>query len=119
MDNVSWTYRGAPLLPVRDELVESPRLKDVAREDVRADLVPLLHDADADLTTCLRGQLFQSDRCRQAGWTCANDDNVVLDTLPRRHPSVIRRCRAAEEPPALWARSRAAKGGHPCRTGSS
>ena len=38
--------RRTALLPVRDQLVEPPRIDDRARKDVRPDLAAFLKDAD-------------------------------------------------------------------------
>jgi hypothetical protein len=50
--------RRAALLPVRDQLVEGARLEHRPREDMRADLRPLLDDADGELAAGIGGELL-------------------------------------------------------------
>ena len=69
--------RRAILPPVRQQLVQRPRLDHRAGEDVRPDLAALLHHADGGL----RGELFEPDRGREAGRACPYDHHVELHRL--------------------------------------
>ena len=70
--------RRALVPPVGNQFVERARLDDRARQDMRADLGPLLDNADADLSLLPRGQLLQPDCRAQPGWPATDDDNVEL-----------------------------------------
>mmetsp|Transcript_108417 Transcript_108417/g.288559 ORF Transcript_108417/g.288559 Transcript_108417/m.288559 type:complete len:262 (-) Transcript_108417:137-922(-) len=72
---------GAPLLPVRKELVERARLEDVPRQDVGADLRALLNDAHVQLLALRACYLLCSDCCTEACRASAHDDNVKLHLL--------------------------------------
>ena len=70
--------RSVAVTPVGDQLVECPRLQHRSRQQVGADLGPLLDHAHRDLATALVGQLLQADGGGQAGWSRAHDHDVVL-----------------------------------------
>jgi len=52
-------------LPARDQLVERPWIDDGAGQDMRANLAPLLENADGQFAACLGRKLFQPDRRRE------------------------------------------------------
>jgi hypothetical protein len=76
--------------PIRDELVEADRIDHRARQDVRADLRPLLEDDDGELLGLLRGELLEPDSRGKASGSGADDDDVEFHGLafnlaPCRH----------------------------------
>src|SRR5882762_7564300 len=73
--------RRPALAPIREELVERPRLKDGAREDMGADLGALLDDANPELAPRRRGELLQTDRRRKTGRPGPDHDDVILHPL--------------------------------------
>ena len=66
--------------PFRQQPVEADRIDHRARENVGADFRALLHDDDGEVGR----NLFQADRGRQAGRSCADDHDVELHTFARR-----------------------------------
>ncbi len=73
--------RRLSVAPVGDQLVERPRLEHRAGQDVGANLGALFHDANRKLTLACYGQLFQTDRRRETGWSGPDDHDVVLHLL--------------------------------------
>ena len=75
--------RRTSLFPVRDQLIECARLKDIPGQNVRADLGALLDNAHAEVLARLERKLLQSDRGCEPRWPCANGDDIVLHNLAR------------------------------------
>ena len=67
----------SPFLPVRDQLVQRPRLDHRAGEDMRAHFAALLHHANRRI----RSQLFQPDRRRETRRPGANDHHIEFHLL--------------------------------------
>src|SRR4029079_17901365 len=103
--------------PIRDELVEADRIDHRARQDMRADLRPLLEDDDRELLILLRGELLEPDGCGKASGSGADDDDVEFHGLafgiaPSRHlaqfllqispaPKVSRHSRGGRNPVSI------------------
>ena len=62
-----------------------------ARQDVRADLAPLLEDADGKLASGFVRKLLQADRRAQPGRTRADDNHVILHGFAVAHRSLSSR----------------------------
>ena len=77
--------RAAVLAPVGEQLVERARVDHRPRQDVRADLGPLLQHADREFGLFLGGKLFQPDRRAEAGRPRADNHHVVRHRFARRH----------------------------------
>ena len=75
--------RRTSLFPVRDQLIERARLKDVPRQNVRANLGALLDNAHAEVLARLERELLQSDRGREPGRAGTDRDDIVLHYLAR------------------------------------
>jgi hypothetical protein len=73
---------GVALLPVGQQFVEAARLQHGAGQDVRADLRALLDQADRHLPAGLRGELLEADGAGEPGGSAADDDHVILHSLP-------------------------------------
>jgi hypothetical protein len=73
------------LAPVRQQLVETDRIEDHARQDVGADLRALLDDDHA----ALGRQLFEADRRREPGGPGADDHHVIFHRLARRQSGFV------------------------------
>ena len=75
--------RRTSLFPVGDEFIESARLEDVPRQNVRADLGALLDDANAKIFARLERELLQPNRGRKPRRPRANSDDIVLHHIAR------------------------------------
>ena len=77
--------RAVAVAPVRQQLVHGTRVDHRTRQDMRADLRPFLQHTNAQLPLALGGELFQPNRCRQAGRSGPHDDHIERHRLTLIH----------------------------------
>ena len=73
--------RRAHRLPVWEQLRQGLRIQHSTRQDVSPDLGALFQKGDRNFSASLCGQLFQTDRGRQARRATADDNDVIFHGL--------------------------------------
>ena len=105
-----------------EELSQSARIDDGAREEMRAGLLPLLEHGDGNVTQAfsdvgvLLEQLAEADRTREPSRPPADDDHADLDALLRRVAGSLDRVGCAERG---WKVARPGHGDYPRARASS
>ena len=80
-------HRGSQVSPIREQLIQRPRLHDRPGQDVRPDLRALLDHADTLLNTLRNGQLAEPARGGESRRARADDNDVELHDLSiHTHP---------------------------------